>query len=346
MQGVKKSEHVPIGAVTLMFLFAVITIPLQAHAGMFSDVHAWFSTKAEASMGGSAQSVQTVPLPKPAMNINPNPAKGGGDVTIVDDEAVLPEEGPAGTMADIVRPKNSEISIYVVREGDTLSAIAQMFEVSVNTIIWANDIPKGGTIRVGQKLTILPITGVKHTVKKGDTLASVAKQYHGDAAEIAQYNGIDSTLAVGTEITIPNGEVAAVPVPATKAKASAVSSGSSAATYAGYYLRPIVGGLRTQGIHGYNGVDLAAPLGTPVLASAAGEVIVAKGSGWNGGYGSYVVIRHDNGTQTLYSHASSVIVGVGQHVVQGQVIGYVGATGKATGPHVHFEIRGGPRNPF
>jgi murein DD-endopeptidase MepM/ murein hydrolase activator NlpD len=108
----------------------------------------------------------------------------------------------------------------------------------------------------------------------------------------------------------------------------------------------LVGGVRTQGVHGYNAVDLGAAVGTPFMASAAGEVIVARATGWNGGYGQYVVIRHDNGTQTLYSHASGIVVGVGQRVVQGQVIGYVGSTGRSTGPHLHFEIRGGPRNPF
>jgi len=111
-------------------------------------------------------------------------------------------------------------------------------------------------------------------------------------------------------------------------------------------MRPLVGGVRTQGVHGYNGVDIAAPVGTPFLASAAGEVIVARSSGWNGGYGQYIVVRHANGTQTLYAHASQIIVGVGQRVVQGQVIGYVGSTGRSTGAHLHFEIRGGPRNPF
>jgi len=111
-------------------------------------------------------------------------------------------------------------------------------------------------------------------------------------------------------------------------------------------MRPLVGGVRTQGVHGYNGVDLGAAEGTPFMASAPGEVIVARASGWNGGYGQYIVIRHDNGTQTLYAHASGIVVGIGQRVVQGQVIGYVGSTGRSTGPHLHFEIRGGPRNPF
>ena len=103
--------------------------------------------------------------------------------------------------------------------------------------------------------------------------------------------------------------------------------------------------VKTQGLHGYNGIDLAAPTGTPVLASASGDVIVSRGYGWNGGYGNYIVIKHPNGTQTLYAHLNEVIVSSSWHVVQGQIIGYVGATGKSTGPHLHFEVRGA-KNPF
>ena len=103
--------------------------------------------------------------------------------------------------------------------------------------------------------------------------------------------------------------------------------------------------MRTQGIHGYNAVDLAAGYGSPIRAAAAGEVIVSKASGWNGGYGQYIVIRHANGAQTLYSHMMRNDVGVGSYVSQGQVIGGMGSTGKSTGTHLHFEVRGA-RNPF
>ncbi len=82
-----------------------------------------------------------------------------------------------------------------------------------------------------------------------------------------------------------------------------------------------------------------------IKAAAAGEVIVAKFGGWNGGYGNYVVIKHSNGVQTLYAHMSSLSVGVGDHVSQGAVIGAMGSTGKSTGTHLHFEVRGGA-NPF
>ena len=113
-----------------------------------------------------------------------------------------------------------------------------------------------------------------------------------------------------------------------------------------YYVSPVSHYIQTQGIHGYNAVDLAAPVGTPIVAAADGEITVAREGGWNGGYGSYVVITHDNGSQTLYAHMSKVATYDGQQVVQGQVIGYVGGTGESTGPHLHFEIRNGIRNPF
>lgn len=227
-----------------------------------------------------------------------------------------------------------------------------MFNVSVNTIVWANNIV-GGNVRPGDTLVILPISGVEHTVVKGDTLQSVAKKYGGDPDEIASYNAIDagSALDVGSQIIIPGGEVAPI-VPivrkvATKASKSAEPYlGGSGAVQVGYYDNPVPGAILTQGIHGWNGVDIGAARGTPIHAAADGTVIIARSNGaWNGGYGNYVVISHDNGTQTLYGHLTSAIVSPGQSVSSGQVIGYMGSTGKSTGVHLHFEVRGAA-NPF
>lgn len=312
-------------------------------------------------------------LPQPALNINPSSARGGGDVQIVDDTALIPAEGPSGTIADIEKPKNGTISKYIVRPGDTVSSIAKMFTVTPGTILASNDIPKGGALSVGQTLIILPIPGITYTVKSGDTLASVAKKYGGDPDEIASYNEIpDGVLAVGTSIIIPNGEIPAAtpsvnqtsqPTRAAPSRPRGVVGPASifannpkepahnigeigTLAQVSYYIQPVARYVRTQGIHGYNGVDFAAPIGTPIVASAEGDVVIAKGGGWNGGYGSYVVIQHDNGSQTLYGHMSEVDVYDGEHVQQGQVIGAVGSTGKSTGAHVHFEIRNGIRNPF
>lgn len=297
------------------------------------------------------------------MNITPAPARGGGDVTIVDDSAVVAEEGPSGTMADIEKPKNSTISTYVVREGDTLSGIAKLFDVTPGTILSSNDLSSASKLQVGQKLVILPITGIPYKVKKGDTLESIAKSYKGDVAEIASFNSVDNaTLAEGMSIIVPNGEISA---PAASAKTTASKSSAKKSTkitvgnepahnvgpqgtadQIAYYVAPLSNYIETQSIHGYNAVDLAAPSGTPIVASADGAVTVAREGGWNGGYGSYVVISHENGSQTLYSHMSKVAAYDGQSVKQGQLIGYVGKTGLATGPHLHFEIRNGIRNPF
>lgn len=331
----------------VFFVAAAIGVPSALNAGFFPTLLSWIRDDAFAaeSAGGHlytyAERMETTTL-RAALNVDPNPAKGGGDITIEDGAALRSEGGPAGTMVNIADQKASEhISIYVVRAGDSLGQIAKMFNVSVNTIAWANDV-RGGLIREGQVLTILPVTGVRHTVAKGDTLASIAKKYKGDLDEIVQYNNIaaDTSLLVGSVVIVPDGELGAP-----KTTVTLASGSSGGPSYAGYYIRPVVGGTKTQGIHGYNAVDLAAPVGTPILSSAAGTVIVSRTGGWNGGYGNYIVVRHGNGTQTLYAHTSANIVGVGQWVVQGQVIGYVGSTGRSTGPHVHFEIRGA-KNPF
>lgn len=228
-----------------------------------------------------------------------------------------------------------EISVYVVREGDTLSEIAGMFDVSQNTILWMNDIKRADLIKPGMILNILPVTGVRHTVTKGDTLSSIAKAYHGDTQEIAAYNQIE-TLKIGDTIVIPNGRIDSAP---------ATSRANAGTAYAMHLIRPIVNAVKTQGIHGHNAVDLAGPFGEPIRAAAAGKVIISAASGYNGGYGQYIVIKHPNGVQTLYSHLSKNLVQVGQTVSQGQTIGEEGNTGRSTGPHLHFEVRGAV-NPF
>lgn len=329
-------------------------LPAVARASVLSVILASIKGNvASAQVVSGAGSIQSVGALKPAMNIDPSPAKGGGDITIVDDSALVPEEGPSGMLPDIEKPKNATISTYIVHEGDTVTSIAKLFGVSANTVRGANGLSGGSKLTVGQKLVILPITGVKYTVKSGDTLASIAKKYGADATEIANSNGVDdATLAAGTDIIIPDVEIA-LPAPAPKAAKKSSKTASAhdvgpqgSVIQIGYYSAPLSNYTKTQGIHGYNGVDLAAPSGTPVMAAASGEVIVAKAAGYNGGYGSYVVIQHGNGSQTLYSHMSKVSTYDGESVVQGEVIGYVGSTGKSTGNHLHFEIRNGIRNPF
>lgn len=325
----------------------IVAVPLALGAGAFS----LFSFIAEAERGdtefaaSATRNSQTVSLLRAALNSDPNPSKGGGEITIVDD-ALLADVGPSGSLADIEeRPAVSDqISVYIVREGDTLSQIGEMFNVSVNTIRWSNDIDRGEAIQPGQTLVILPVSGVRHTVVKGDTLKSIAEEYKADLDEILSFNNLhaDATLSVDDVVVVPDGEMG-TPTP-TYTRSYVAESTSSSGT-SGYFINPVPGSVRTQGAHGYNGIDLGARSGTQVISAAAGEVLISRSSGWNGGYGIYVVVKHDNGTQTLYAHLNQSIVYIGQYVVQGQVIGYVGATGRATGPHLHFEVRGAP-NPF
>lgn len=323
-------------------LFSII-IPLSVQAGFFSSLGEFLKDSRNESIAvRNETSAQSVSLLRAALHADPNPAKGGGDI-LIEDGALLPSGEVRKDSETKSRTEKGEISVYTVRPADTLSQIAEMFDVSSNTILWANDITDPSVIQPGDTLVILPITGVRHVVKKGDTIASIAKKYDGDADEIIAYNQLASASAinVGDTVVVPSG-VAPMPALSSGRSSSVTVTGNGSAGF----MNPLPGAVKTQGIHGYNGVDLAGvPVGTPVIAAARGTVIVAKPSGWNGGYGSYVVVRHTNGTQTLYAHLSSVSVSVGQSVSAGTVIGGMGNTGRSTGPHLHFEVRGAS-NPF
>lgn len=326
----------------MLLVFLVLLLPISVSAGLVGD---FFSNIFKGSSEENIltnKNVQNMALLVPATA--PLADSLDSYAPVMEGDALVSSVGPSGTVLDaaIHKPTSDQISIYVVREGDTLSQIAEMFNVTVNTVKWSNNLTSN-TLKVGDTLVILPVSGVKHIVAKGDTVASIAKKYKGDADEILAYNNLQkgASLAVGTVVIVPDGEVAAPSY-------SGSSSGSSVSglkEYSGYYLRPIAGGRKTQSIHGYNGVDLAAPVGTPILASADGTVIISRTGGWNGGYGNYIVVKHLNGTQTLYAHNSKNNVSAGDSVKQGDIIGAVGSSGKSTGPHVHFEIRGA-KNPF
>lgn len=342
---------------TLCFFFftTILSLSKTANAGLIS----FFNTV----LGGeqvSAKSVrvsvnnsQTMALlPQPAVNVDPNPDKYTEVVPVVDGGILVPDIASAN-----ISPVeySSKISVYTVHEGDTVSGIAKMFNVSVNTVLWANNLNSKSVLRAGQTLVILPVTGIKYTVQKGDTVSSIANKYKADAGEIYSYNDLNSSadLVVGQSIIIPDAEIG---VPITTSIVRSLNgmivpndpvtvNVKSLPFYPGYYSCPVIGRL-SQGLHGRNSVDLAAPIGTPLRASADGTITISKSNGtWNGGYGNYVVISHSNNTQTLYGHMLKTIVNPGDQVKKGQIIGYIGISGMTTGPHVHFEVRGA-RNPF
>lgn len=326
-------------------------VPRPADAGLLAVLSRLFAPVIE---------IEERPLPPPSPLAfaaiasaleaeNRPPAEGRGEddpapaMNVVQDNALLAPLNPLGTVHDDVLPAG-QIFVYVVRSGDTITAIAKSFGVSVNTILWANSISDIRALQVGDQLIILPVSGVRHEVKKGETVSAIAQRYRAGIEDILGFNGLapDERLAVGSVVIIPNGELReATPLLSGPQR----SSFAQLPLYEGYYLRPISGGRRSRGIHGYNGVDLAARCGLPVSAAADGQVLIVRSAGWNGGYGRYVVIAHGNGTQTLYGHLREISVSPGQTLRQGAVIGTIGSSGNSTGCHVHFEIRGA-KNPF
>lgn len=289
------------------------------------------------------------------------------------------------------------ITTYTVKNGDTLSGIAEKFAISTNTIRWANDLTSKSVIKPGDELVILPVTGIEYTVKKGDTLSGIAVKLDASQSEILDYNDIDATLIKpGMKLIVPEAEPIAtaevekvsvkkaapektpiqtptkapaktiakeaatspVKVVATTVTDSAVtvekkvaktvtSTVKTVAKAAVKFTNPVAGAVLTQGVHDGNAVDFGVPIGTTVHATAAGTVIISKPTGYNGGYGTYIVINHPDGSQTLYGHLSKVLVTVGTSVTQGQAIGLSGNTGESTGPHLHYKEMGtGAKNTF
>lgn len=289
--------------------------------------------------------------PKDTSNVNEKV-----DVSITGN-ALVPATSPLGVSDGTpdVDPSFDQVSVYVIRKGDSIAAIAKMFNVSVNTIYWANDLKKGDKLKEGDTLVILPFDGLTHTVKAKETLAGIAKLYKADVDDIIAFNGLSSNekLSVGDELIIPDGQKTEEndkPVKNSTVNPSKNTNSSSAKNLKsvdGYFIYPLPTGPRirkTQGMHDRYAVDIGAPSGTPIYAAASGTVVLAK-NGYNGGYGNYVIIKHPNGTETRYAHMSRLGTSAGKQVSQGEVIGYVGTTGRSTGNHLHIEVRGA-RNPF
>ncbi|MFT7557649.1 MAG: LysM repeat protein [Planctomycetota bacterium] len=308
-----------------------------------------------------SESIQTMPLLKAPLTANLPKAIGGADSVItIEGDALVAQTGPRGTQADVFQSgSRDQITTYIVREGDTLGHIAEMFNLGANTIRWQNDLDKKSLIKPGQKLIILPEDGITVAVRKGDTLESLAKKYQGFVDEIERFNDVYSNqeLKIGMQLVIPGGEplVVTAPIKTMSTSTTKTTSSSSGATAkpstkssSGYYIDPMKGrGTLTQVFHGrWRAIDIGAPTGTPIYASAAGKVVIDNNSGWGGGYGNYVVLTHGNGAKTLSAHMTDNVVKLGQYVQQGELIGHVGSTGRSTGPHLHFEIRGDRDVPY
>jgi len=370
-------------AISMAVFFITAGISLTyietAHAGLISFITNLIAGQASADIpllnassspdpftSTSSSDSANIPILEAASNSNPNP-NGCSDISPIDG-SVLDPNIASSVMISCGSGGSTQISTYVVNPGDTIGGVANMFNVSVNTILWANDLTGKSVLRPGQTLVILPISGINYVVKKGDSLQSIAKKYGGShvsdtLSDILSYNDVTSTsqLQVGQTVIIPAAEISPDEIAQTPIYTKGIDPRSLSSeplldniknwpaypscnipTPGCYYLRPIQGGHISQKLHLHNAVDLAAPVGTPIVASAGGTVIISRiNNAWNGGYGNFVVISHNNGTQTLYAHMElRKVVSAGQHVSQGDVIGYIGMTGETFGPHVHFEVRG------
>ena len=238
---------------------------------------------------------------------------------------------------------------YLVQEGDTPGRIAADFGVSLNTILWANNLKSSSIIKPNQELIILPISGVMHIVKSGDTLLSVAKKYSASVDEIFVFNDLEDerSIKIGQELIVPNGRLSST-------TSLAVSSGLKPMTIDisdwpelnNFFFYPTSGGWNKGIFHYYNAIDIIHSCGSPIYAAADGIIAEASGAGkYNYGYGNLVKIQHYNGTTTVYGHLNELSVKEGDKVYKGDVIGKMGQTGNASCCHLHFEVRGA-QNPF
>lgn len=274
---------------------------------------------------------------------------GGQAVTkpILIPGAKITPQSPSGDSG-----KRAAIVYYEVKSGDVIGNIARSFGISIETILWANNLSIRSYIRPGDQLKILPFNGVTHKVARGETIFKIARVYGAIAEEIITFNKLVSgaDISIGQELIIPNGKKVTSGVSTLVQRAGQTIKStvfnkvvapypSIIAPAGSNYLWPTTASIITQYFGWrHTGVDIAGKLGIPNYAAKAGQIIKSQ-CGWNGGYGCYIIIDHGNGVQTLYAHNSRLLVSVGEYVNQGQAIALLGSTGRSTGPHVHFEIR-------
>jgi murein DD-endopeptidase MepM/ murein hydrolase activator NlpD len=247
-------------------------------------------------------------------------------------------------VTNMTKRQRDEIIKYVVKPGDTISTIAEDFEISVSTILWENNLNAYSIIRPGNELSILPANGISYNVVKNETIGSIAKKYSIDEEELLKVNKLsaDDKLAVGEKLIIPGGKKIAYVEPA-KTNYNGITAlknivkAPSAQPVAGNKMNWPTEGMRITQYYSWShhAVDIANKVGTPIYACDSGTIEYA---GWGTGYGNQIVIDHGGGKKTRYGHLSKFYVEKGEKVTKGQTIAAMGSTGWSTGPHVHFEV--------
>lgn len=236
---------------------------------------------------------------------------------------------------------------YTVAKGDTLSTIAQKFNIRMYDIMSLNELQNVNRLSVGQKLNIPASASaveqvsssaavaqtperkdIVYYVQKGDTLWRISQQYEVSLKSITSTNGIseNSKLSVGQKLVIPNARGG------TSSSSSPSFSWPIKGLITSHFGNRTLGGRRDY----HTGIDIDGRTGDPIRAAESGKVSF---SGRISGYGNIIIVDHPGGYSTVYAHNSANLVQKGQSVSKGEVIARLGATGNATGSHLHFEVR-------
>jgi murein DD-endopeptidase MepM/ murein hydrolase activator NlpD len=231
------------------------------------------------------------------------------------------------------KPQMLLFSSYTIKKDDMIGDLATAFGLNEDTIISINGIKNTRLIQIGQVLRVPNQDGIFYTVKNDDTLETIAQKYSSDVTAIQLANELFSDKArSGTVLFIPgaqldwterqeiNGDLFIWP-----------AAGYITSPY-GYRRWPFGGGNVRQF---HSGLDIGAPMGSPVRAAMSGRVSAV---GWDDVLGNYAVVSHHSGYRTMYGHMSTVRVKSGAYVGTGERIGDVGSTGMSTGPHLHFTV--------
>lgn len=253
-------------------------------------------------------------------------------------------DGPAGAgpaPAPVqIEPAPGSTNTYTVVKGDTLVKIGHKVGKTWEELARLNKLTDPWTIFPGQVLT-LEEPRVEYVVQPGDWLSTIALDLGITTEKIYQDNidviGPDPDRIFPGQVFFVGGlPLAKPPVTVTEEPVKIVAETSNQVVPGARLTSPF--GPRGSGNH--NGIDLAAPLGTPIYAAQSGRVITAEAK--NNGFGQWVRVQGEDGTITVYGHIDSWTVNVGQWVEAGQQVATVGNRGQSTGPHLHLEIRVGP----